>query len=195
MVEEKLNFSQISALIVDADRYSTSILSQILRGFGLTRLTVSDSGTDAKRLLQAGGFDLVICECVLPDMAAAEFVRWIRRLGNPAVRYVPVVMLTGYAQLSNVTAARDSGANSVVRKPVAPSVLYDHISWSARAERPFVEGKGYSGPCRRFKFVAPPPGAGRRDSDQVAEIGAPNQTVASVENTNPIVEPEKAIAG
>jgi two-component system, chemotaxis family, chemotaxis protein CheY len=168
-VEEALNFSQLTALIVDSDRYSQGIVTQILRGFGLTRQSIASTGTAAKEFLLGSHYDLVITECVLPDMRAAELVRWIRRLTNPAVKYVPVVMLTGYAQYSNVTAARDSGANSFVRKPIAPAVLFDHIAWSAKMERPFIEADGYMGPCRRFKFGEPAPGKNRRKSDHPSD--------------------------
>lgn len=188
VVEDKLNFSQIAALIVDADHYSTNILSQILRGFGLTRHNIIESAEGAKLLLQKDHYDLVICEAVLPDMPAAEFVRWIRIQPTPAVKFIPVVMLTGYTQFSNVTAARDSGANSVVRKPVAPTTLFDHMAWSARTDRPFVETRGYSGPCRRFKYEGPPCGVGRREADQAAEThpaassSLPPEKVASLAN-------------
>jgi two-component system, chemotaxis family, chemotaxis protein CheY len=165
-VEEALNFSQLAALVIDSDRYSQGIVTQILRGFGLTRQSAARTGNDAKKLLLGSHYDLVVTECVLPDMHAAELVRWIRRLTNPAVKYVPVIMLTGYAQYSNVAAARDSGANSFVRKPVAPAVLFDHIAWSAKMERPFIEADGYTGPCRRFKYGEPAPGMNRRKSDR-----------------------------
>lgn len=168
-MEDKLNFSQIAALIVDADHYSTNILSQILRGFGLSRHNIVENAEGAKLLLQKEHYDLVICEAVLPDVPAAEFIRWIRMQSKPTVKFVPVVMLTGYTQFSNITAARDSGANSVVRKPVAPTTLFDHMVWSARTERPFVETKGYAGPCRRFRYAEPPCGVGRRETDQLAE--------------------------
>jgi DNA-binding response OmpR family regulator len=173
-VEEKLNFSQITALVVDGDRYSTGIVSQILRGFGLNRHFITATGGEGKKLLGADKFDLMITECVLPDMNAGELVRWVRRHASLRIRYMPIVMLTGYAHISNVVAARDSGVNSVVRKPVAPSTLFDHIAWSARMERPFIEADGYAGPCRRFKFGEPAPGLNRRSTDHVS--GEPGET-------------------
>ena len=164
-MEERLNFSKITALVVDGDRYSTGIVSQILRGFGLNRHFIAPNGVEAKKLLAADKFDLMITECILPDMNAGELVRWVRRHANLRVRYMPIVMLTGYAHVSNITAARDSGVNSVVRKPVAPTTLFDHIAWSARTDRPFIEADAYAGPCRRFKFGEPAPGFNRRSTD------------------------------
>jgi len=164
-VEERFNFTRISALIVDGDRYSTGIVSQILRGFGLSRHFISTNGADAQKYLAAEKFDLLITECMLPDMNAGTLVRWVRRHSSVRVRYMPVVMLTGYADVSHITAARDSGVNSVVRKPVAPTTLFDHITWSARTERPFIEADGYIGPCRRFRFGEASPGFNRRSTD------------------------------
>ena len=51
-MDEKLNFSQISALVVDGDRFSSGIISQILRGFGLARHSVVGTIEDAKKLQQ-----------------------------------------------------------------------------------------------------------------------------------------------
>lgn len=186
-MEEKFNFSQVAALVVDSDRYSTGIVGQILRGFGMTRQRFVATGLEAKKQLAVDKFDLVICESVLPDMNASAFIRWVRRHQSPAIRYLPIVMLTGYAQYTNVTASRDAGANSFVRKPVAPIVLFDHIVWSARTERPFIEADGYAGPCRRFKYGEPAPGLNRRITDHYAEPdgGARKEEVENQEPVNP----------
>jgi two-component system, chemotaxis family, chemotaxis protein CheY len=179
-VDERLNFEHISALVVDSDRYSTSTASQILRGSGLTRHFIAYIGAGAMNVLVSTKLDLVISECVLPDMAAAEFVHRMRKHRSQVVKYLPIVMLTGYAQLGSVTAVRDSGANSFVRQPVSPSVLFDHIAWTARSERPFVECDVYVGPCRRFKFDLPVPGAGRRAAE-VAPRHGPRHDAASTQ--------------
>jgi two-component system, chemotaxis family, chemotaxis protein CheY len=162
---ERLNFTELSALVVDSDRFSTGIITQILRGFGLSHHIVVDTGEEAQKQLSGGRFDILICECVLPDMKGAELVRWVRRQSESKLRTMTIVVLSGYTHFSNVTDARDAGANSVVRKPVAPIVLFDHIAWSAKTERPFIEADNYSGPCRRFKFGEPTTEHSRRVSD------------------------------
>lgn len=162
---ERLNFSKISALVLDADRFSTGIVSNILRGFGLTDHIAVESGHDAKKLLDGGRFHLLLTEALLPDMVLCDLVNWIRHHKNMTLRTMPIVVLTGYAQFSKITSARDCGVNSVVRKPVSPAVLYDHIAWSAHTDRPFVEADQYAGPCRRFHFNNAAPGLNRRLSD------------------------------
>lgn len=162
---ERLNFSQISALVVDSDRFSTGIIGQILRGFGMTRHRVVGTVEEAKKLLATGGFHLLITESNLPDSSLSDFLAWIRYSPKTELRFIPVVVLTGYAFFSRVTMARDAGVNSVVRKPVSPATLFDHIVWSAQMDRPFIDADAYAGPCRRFRLGDPAPGFSRRVSD------------------------------
>lgn len=162
---ETFNFSQISALVVDGDRYSSGIIGQILRGFGLARHTIVETAAEAKKLLSASSYDLLITESNLDDLPLSDFVNWIRHNARPELRYIPVIVLTGYTQFSRVMVARDSGVNSVVCKPVSPAVLFDHLAWSARTDRPFIDADAYAGPDRRFRYGDPAPGHSRRLSD------------------------------
>lgn len=188
---EKLNFTQIEALVVDADQYSTSILGQILRGFGLAKHVFIETAEDAKRILGTTKYDLLICDAVLPDMHGSDLVKWVRRQPSLNVKYMPIVVLTGYTQYSNVVVMRDAGANIVVRKPVSPNILFDHIAWSARTDRPFIETDTFIGPDRRFKNTGPPDGAGRRKTDLTMEIGEATQPNMSQDEIDSLLRPTK----
>lgn len=188
---EKLNFSQIEALVVDADQYTTSILGQILRGFGLSHHVMVETGDDAKQRLGNGHYDLVICDAQLPDMHGCDLIKWIRRQQSLTLKYVPIVVLTGYTQYSNVVALRDSGANIVVRKPVSPNILFDHIAWSARTDRPFIETDTYIGPDRRFKNTGPPEGVGRRKTDLTVELGDAVEPNMSQDDVDTLLKPTR----
>ena len=124
-------------------------------------------------------------------MPAVDLLHWIRRQGQASVKFTPVIILTGYAQLGNVTAARDAGANIVVRKPVSPVVLLDHIVWAARMPRPFVETSNYIGPDRRFKYAGPPEGVGRRDTDLPPEVGIAVEPNMSQDEIDSLVKSNK----
>ncbi len=173
-MEEKQNFSHIVALVVDGDRYSTGIIGQILRGFGVGRQQAVGTVEEAKALLSTGTFDLLITESTLADGPLSDLVVWIRHNPKNELRYIPIVVLTGYAYYAQVAVARDLGVNSVVRKPVSPTVLFDHITWSAKTDRPFIDADGYAGPCRRFRFGDPAPGFCRRISDHPDGIPVAN---------------------
>lgn len=190
-MSEKLNFSAINALVVDDDNYAVQLLGQILRGFGLKQQTVIATGEEAKMRLVREQFDLMICEAMLPDIHAADLVRWLRRLDNSKIKFLPVIVLTGHTQVKNVESVRDCGANIVVKKPVSPNVLFDRLAWAAQTSRPFVETSFYVGPDRRFKSVGPPDGVGRRQTDLSAEVGSAIEPNLSQDEVDNFMKPTK----
>ena len=117
---------------------------------------VCDTGTAAKAEMAQHPVDLCIMESVLPDMGSPELISWIRRPEMGVTRFIPVIVLSGYTQHRIVAAARDAGANTVLKKPVSPQALFDRIMWVARVPRPFIDAGCYVGPDRRFKAEDPP---------------------------------------
>ncbi len=186
-----VNFSKIYALVVDDDHYSTDILGQIFRGFGLTQFQVVDTVAAAREFIEKVEIDLLICEASLPDGTGIDLVNWMRHLPSVPLKSTPVVMLTSYTHMANVVGARDAGANTVVRKPVSPKVLLNHIMWAAAQERPFIETDVFVGPDRRFKFTGPPDGVGRRQGDVPLEIGEAKEPNMSQEELNSAFKPTR----
>jgi CheY-like chemotaxis protein len=162
MAQMRLNLNGVTTLLVDSDHFTRGIIAHMLRGFGMESPTTFSACRDAKEYLKNHMVDLILVEAVLPDMDGAGLIRWIRRRDKNPLRFVPIIVLSGYTQLGKVSGARDSGANIVVKKPVSPQVLYDHIAWVGRVPRPFIEAGDYSGPDRRFKTLGPPRGVERR---------------------------------
>jgi DNA-binding response OmpR family regulator len=178
----RLNFHGVTALLVEGDRHSVSLLSEILRRFGLENQYCLETGADAKAHLQRVTVDFCFCEAALPDMDGLDLVRWIRR--SAPVPYIPVVMLTGYSRVDAVVGARDAGANLVVKKPLSPQVLFDRLAWLGLGTRKFVETQSYVGPDRRFKQIGPPDLVGRRSTDLSQDVGdatEPNMSQAEID--------------
>lgn len=171
MGQARLNLKGVTALVVDSDHFTRGLVVQMLRGFGLDAIAVCETGAAAMAHLQHNYIDLCIVEAQLPDMESMEFVGWIRRQ-EKAMRFIPVIVLTGYTQLRMVAAARDSGANNVAKKPISPQGLFDRITWIARSQRPFIDAGSYVGPERRFREDTPPDGIYKRHGDEAVEVEA-----------------------
>jgi CheY-like chemotaxis protein len=165
MAQARLNLKGVSALLLDSDQFSRGLIASMLRGFGMESPVTGQTGAEAMAYLHGNSIDLCIMEAMLPDMSGAELIRWLRRPEMEKLRFVPIVVLTSYAQLRLVSAARDGGANIIVRKPVSPQSLFDRITWVARVARPFIDGGNYAGPDRRFQVVDPPDGNYKRADD------------------------------
>jgi CheY-like chemotaxis protein len=165
MAQLKLNFRSVTTLIVDRDRYTRSLIAQMLRGFGVGGIEAVDSGEAAMAYVKEHFVDLLIVEADLPDMRGSDFIRWIRRDNKEPLRFVPILVLSGYTQMRMISAVRDAGANIVVKKPVSAQTLFDRVGWIARTPRAYIETGDYVGPDRRFKEVVPPAGEYRRETD------------------------------
>lgn len=187
MAKPRTNMQGISTLLVDGDHYLRSIVAQILRAFGAETPTMADNGGEAMRWLTHNCFDMCIMEAVLPDMHCTDLIRWIRRRDSQAVKFTPVIVLTGYTQPKMIAAARDAGANGMVKKPVAPRVLWEHIVGIGRSARPFIEAGDYAGPDRRFKDEGPIDGFGRRSGDAEKTQAAAAAAAASPTAENEVV--------
>jgi DNA-binding response OmpR family regulator len=178
----RLNFHGVTALLVEGDRQSVSLLGEILRRFGLDNQHCVATGAEAKAFVQRVAVDFFFCEAALPDMDGLDLVRWVRR--SAPVPYVPIVVLTGYSRVDAVVGARDAGANLVVKKPLSPQVLFDRLAWMGQGSRKFVETETYVGPDRRFKSIGPPDGLGRRSTDLSQDVGLarePNMTQSEID--------------
>jgi CheY-like chemotaxis protein len=162
----RLNLKNVTALIVDRDPYVRGLVAQMLRGFGVSTVMVADNGVQAKEILAHNSPEITFIEGELPDMPAAELIGWVRRNPNKALRFLPIIVLSGYTQLHLISVARDAGAHLVVRKPVSPKILFERLVWVAAFDRPFLESPAYAGPDRRFRAADPPDGKLKRQTDQ-----------------------------
>jgi CheY-like chemotaxis protein len=156
MGQTRLNSQNIVALIVDRDHYARGLIAQMLRGFGISAILSADKGAEAKELLSLHCPDIAFVEGELSDMTADELIGWVRHNPKKNLRFLPIIVLSGYTQLRMVLGARDAGSHLVIRKPVSPQVLFDRLVWAANCDRSFLESSAYVGPDRRF-HAAPSP--------------------------------------
>jgi CheY-like chemotaxis protein len=166
MGHTRLNCKNIVALVVDRDHFSRGIVAQMLRCFGISTVLTADKGAEAKELLAHHCPHITFIEGDLPDMTTAELICWVRRNPNKDLRFLPIVVLSGYTQLGMISVARDAGAHLVIRKPISPQILFDRLLWVANFDRPFLESPVYAGPDRRFHVVPAPDDKLKRETDQ-----------------------------
>lgn len=163
-----VNLSRANVVVIDDNAYSQKLLVQMLMGFGVRSHVEFADVEAAKEHMQSYPVDLIIVDCDMPGTDGYDFVRWLRGSKIEANAYAPVVMMAGHTKISKVKKARDCGANFIVARPLAPSVLLDRIVWIARDPRPYLETSDYIGPDRRFREGEPPAGVEERRADVAA---------------------------
>ncbi|MDX6215741.1 MAG: hypothetical protein QOG99_1325 [Frankiales bacterium] len=115
--------------IVDDDADSRSMIGACLLALGLTNPSVElASGNEARIALRrcldvdaAALPVLVVLDRQMPGSSGLDLLRWMRT--TPALRNVPVVMLSGDDDAAGVTHAYELGVRSYLVKPVGFDVL------------------------------------------------------------------------
>lgn len=112
-------------LIVDDDKMSAETLADFLSGLLEHKVTISDSGAEALSLIETTNFDLLITDMKMPQMNGAELLRQIK--SNEKLSSLPVVFLTGFAELDSALETLRQGAFDYLVKPVNISLLKNII--------------------------------------------------------------------
>ncbi len=139
----------ISFVIVDKHPQIISLVRTILHSFGSREIHDAGDGDEGLRMIQQYEPDIVITDWAMKPMSGVQMVKAMRKHKNQIIKFMPVIMLTGYSERRRIVAARDSGINEYLLKPVSPKSLYNRIRAVIEQPRRFVKAGEYFGPDRR----------------------------------------------
>ncbi|HEX9943190.1 MAG TPA: sigma-54 dependent transcriptional regulator [Thermoanaerobaculia bacterium] len=99
-------------LIVDDEASMLDFLSLLFQGEGYEAATAR-SVEEARRCIERGSYDLVLCDILMPDGNGLDLLREIKGCdGSP-----PVIMMTAYTSTKSAIEAMKLGAADYVSKP------------------------------------------------------------------------------
>jgi PAS domain S-box-containing protein len=107
-------------LIVEDNHDAAQMLRGLLELRGHT-VVVAGSGPEAMALLRGQPTDVILCDIGLPGLDGYELARLIR--GDPQLRAVLLVALTGYGQPEDRRRAAEAGFDEHLVKPVSLDAL------------------------------------------------------------------------
>lgn len=120
-------------LIVEDNEVNQMLIKAYLDSFGLAH-DVAANGQEALAALQAGSFDLVLMDIMMPELDGIETTNRIRALPGP-IAQVPVVALTANAMAGDRERYLAAGMDGYVSKPVGAAdlfaVLAEHLAGPA----------------------------------------------------------------
>jgi DNA-binding NtrC family response regulator len=99
-------------LIVDDEHEIAQQLGYLLHREGLTPL-LAKNGTEALKLVHAGDPDVLLADLRMPGMDGMELMRKVREI-DPEL---PVILITGYAEVHGAVQAIRAGAHDYLAKP------------------------------------------------------------------------------
>lgn len=142
------NLEQLSFLLVDDNEFMRSVIRSMLKSLGCRHVMEARDGTEGLKRLQVFPADVVICDWEMAPMDGIEFTRRVRGDKQNPSRFIPIIMLSGHADVARVKAARDAGVHEFLVKPIKPKAFYDRLSDMIDKPRKFVSCETYFGPDR-----------------------------------------------
>jgi CheY-like chemotaxis protein len=155
---------RLNILLVDDNHHMQNIVKTILRGFGVKEICEADNAAEAFALVRTAPFDLIITDFAMEPVNGCEFTKLVRTASDSPNHFVPVIMLSAYAERSKVEAARDAGVTEFCAKPVTAIELYRKVCAVVNTPRSFVRTSVYFGPDRRRRKTGAYKGEERREA-------------------------------
>jgi CheY-like chemotaxis protein len=161
---------QLRFLLVDDNHHMRMIVSTILKGVGVRHLHEAMDGAEALQILRDRQIDIAIVDFKMSPLDGVQFTELVRKSPDSADPFLPIIMLTGFAERNRVFEARDAGVTEIVVKPVTARSLLDRINTVIFKPRPFIRSEDYFGPCRRRRDDPHYDGPRRRAHELTVEI-------------------------
>lgn len=158
---KKPTFKNVNVLLADSDACLAQAVMHNLRAMGFIHIHHVKNAPEAVKVIRTQAISFLITEWDMKGSSGVELVRFMRRSPESPNRGLPIIMLTGRGELSDVQAARDVGITEFVVKPFSAQTLYNRIEQIVDHPRPFVVADQYVGPERRRRGL-PPPGVDDR---------------------------------
>lgn len=116
-------------LIAEDERSLSRAIVALLEKNNYSADAVYD-GEEALSYLEAGNYDALILDIMMPKMDGMTVLRRLREQGNP----IPVLMLTARSEVSDKVLGLDSGANDYLTKPFSTKELMARIRAITRSQ-------------------------------------------------------------
>src|SRR5690348_4786021 len=103
---DEVDLSRVSVLIIDDNKFIRRLVAEILRSFGVKRISQADSAVSALGHMAIGAnFDLIICDWSMEPRDGLWLLRAVRG-GQTGLRpHTPFVILTGECRENKVVEA------------------------------------------------------------------------------------------
>jgi DNA-binding response OmpR family regulator len=156
----------MKVLIVDPNAYMRGVVADSLRRLTVTNINAAASAVEAFVVGRMFKPDVVFVDWDAGRMSGLEFTREVRRNTTGMPRETPIILLAGAIDHDQLMAARQSGINEFLLKPVSAQGVLSRIEEVVLRPRKFIDSRNYVGPCRRRKQDGDFAGPWRRLTDE-----------------------------
>ncbi len=124
--ETELNLEGMRVMLVEDNEINMEIAQFMLDAVNIT-ITCAKNGKRAVEIFQnseAGSFDVILMDIMMPVMNGLDAARAIRALDHPDAKTIPIIAMTANAYDEDVRNAQEAGMNGHLAKPIDTKLLY-----------------------------------------------------------------------
>jgi two-component system, chemotaxis family, chemotaxis protein CheY len=115
----------IKILVVDDFSTMRRIVKNVLKQLGFENLDEAEDGAQALTKLRSGVYGFVVSDWNMPNMDGLELLKEVRK--DPALKDLPMLMVTAEAEKDKVVTAIQAGVNNYVVKPFTAEVFKEKM--------------------------------------------------------------------
>jgi len=127
--------SRLKILVADDNALLRRGFQDMLSLWGVARVLTAADGLEAKALLGRESIDLLVTDWGMAPVDGGALLRWVRHSAESPRHDLPVIVLTGQADVATVRTAWDAGADAVLAKPVSAVTITRRIETVLRRPR------------------------------------------------------------
>ena len=109
-----------SILIIEDDYLGRTIIKEIFKQQGFTRVEDAENGVDGLEKISTFCPNLVVLDCIMPEMDGIECCKRIRQNSDPKIANVPVLFQTSLDGIADKARFFEAGATDYLSKPIDP---------------------------------------------------------------------------
>ncbi len=157
------DLSSFTILVVEDSEHMQTLITSMLKVFGVGEILACANAKEAIELLTVlqaskkskylSSVDIVLTDWLMPKGDGEELLQWIRNNEKDTIRFLPIIVISGYTTQYIATRARDLGANETLVKPISGTSLAARICSVIDNPRPFIKSPNYFGPDRRRQDI------------------------------------------
>lgn len=119
------DIANLQILVVEDEKFMRQLVHRVLGEFGCHNIIEAEDGAEGYQSLVSvrPRINLVLLDLQMPRINGFQFLQRVRKEEDPLVRDVPIVVLTGHAELENVAKAAQIGIHGFLVKPVSKAAM------------------------------------------------------------------------
>jgi len=116
---------KMKIMVVDDFSTMRRIVKNVLKQLGFDNIEEAEDGAQALAKLKNGGFQFMVSDWNMPNMDGLDLLKAVRK--DPALKDLPVLMVTAEAEKDKVVTAIQAGVNNYVVKPFTAEVFKEKM--------------------------------------------------------------------